>query len=266
MTTEATLLHEAKEDFSSASIDFIFADHSPENLPKIIDALVQSDGDIIAIEKIREGTFGMGTTAEKADLSRRMTEFLSSNTPITESAAEYFNTNEPLFTGLLDKLRESGKRIVILDMGTDDPGFSIYKRTVELREEYVRKLRERQQGGNITEEELKDLALDCKIAIAQSFEYREHVMENQLKEIAKNNPGQKITVMMGAAHTPVSHTMRSEFDTSRTFVPTDEDELLYPSGVKMRFENNLHVRMLRFNLNKLGLSVVDPDRSSKDDR
>ena len=257
MNHETGTLNKAERDNKAGSIDFIYSDHSLENLPKIAEALINSDGDIIAIEKIREGSFGMGTAEEKAELSRRMTEFLSSKSNITQSASEYLDTNEPLFTALLDRLKGSDKRIVIIDMGTDDPGYAYYRRSVELRLRYAEMIDELERGANISEAELDNLEMDYKIAMAQCYEYREHVMEGQLRALTEENPEAKITVMMGASHTPVSHNMKSNFDTSRNFVPTDEDEALYPKGVKMDFGASSEIRSIRFRLGEFGLSVVD---------
>lgn len=266
MNTEAHPVHETEKSANSTAIDFIYSDHSPENLSKIVDALIESNGDIIALEKIREGSFGTGTVEEKKELSKQMTDFLDPDSTIEESAEEYFPGADPLFVGLLNRLKGSGKQIVIIDMGTDDPGYHYYADSIRLREKYVEKFEEYQQGGDVTREELENLTFDVRISMAQSYEYREHVIEGQLRELASRNPDAKISVMLGAMHTPVHHGMVNDYDVSRKFIPTDEDEALYSHGVKMRFEHAVPVRTLRFRLGELGLSVVDADQSSEKDK
>lgn len=249
----------ANERPKRAAIEYVFCDHSPENLSKIVDALIASDGDIIAIEKVREGSFGMGTAEEKADLSRRMTEFLSSGSDITETAAQYFGTDDPLFTKLLDTLRGSDKRIVLIDMGTDDEGYYLRRASQECREAYNRKFNAPVAHDDTWKAELKELALEYQIASAQECEYRELVMGQQIESLACDNQESKITVMMGALHTPVSYDTNRRPNVSRTFVPTDEAAAAYAPSEKMRFGSGAGIRALRLNLKTFGLSVLDGD-------
>ena len=235
-------------------IEYVLVDHSPENQYKIADILIGLDSDIIAIEKIKQGSFGTGTAEEKNDLSNRMTEFMATGNNITESAAEYFPAAELLFTKLLDTLKGSGKRIVLIDIGTDDEGYYIYERMVELRNEYSEKYHDK----SISREELKELYLNCQIASAQANEYRESVMKRQIATLAENNPGSKIAVTTGAIHTSVSHDMNQNINTSRIFVPTDDEAATYKHGEKMRFRDGYrYERAIQFNLRSLGLSVLD---------
>ncbi len=249
----------ANERPKRAAIEYVFCEHSLKNLSKIVDALIASDGDIIAIEKVREGSFGMGTAEEKADLSRRMTEFLSSDSDITETAAQYFGTDDPLFTKLLDALRGSDKRIVLIDMGTDDEGYFLREASQECREAYNRKFNAPVAHDDTWKAELWELADEYQIASARECEYREFVMGEQIESLARDNPESKITVMMGASHTPVSYGKNRQFDVSRTFVPTDEAAAAYAPIEKMRFGSSTYTRALRLNLNRLGLSVFDED-------
>jgi hypothetical protein len=144
------LSEERDKQPAEVSIEFIYADHSPENLYSVAQAVLASDGDIIAIEKIREGSFGMGTAEEKVALSERMTSFLAADSQINESAAEYFQTDEPFFTALLDGLKGSGKRVVLLDMGTDDPGYSLYRKTQDARRIFRERYQEHKFGDSMS--------------------------------------------------------------------------------------------------------------------
>lgn len=250
------------ENNRRSSIEIVYADHSPDNLPKVVEAVLLSGGDIIAIEKIRENSFGMGTDKEKNELSARMTEFIACDSNITESASSYFKTNEPFFTTLLDSLRGTGKQIVLLDIGTDDPGYVLYRRAAEAAAKA-----EIFNDGSLTDTEynrqqLKDLLLDYQILAAQQYEYREHVMARQLAALAEVNQGKKITAMIGATHTWISHDISKSgaIDITRVFVPTDKDATTYVPGEKMRYDAPYRdVRVLRFRLAELGLSVMDGD-------
>ncbi len=238
------------EQLHTASIEFIFCNHARENLIKVANAVLASDGDIIAVEKIREDSFGMGTEEEKQLLSEQMTHFIAPDSDITQSASEYFQTDDPFFGYMLDELKGSGKRIVLIDMGTDSEGYEYRQNSQSTRFAYAESL---QQHADNSE----DLQLDSQIAAAQSNEYREHVMKEQLTSLAQANPGLKITVMAGAMHTPMSHNLDPFIRSTRIFVPSDKEEAAYSPGEKMRFEEPwLTERILRFNLEALGLSTI----------
>lgn len=246
------------EKLQQSSIEIVYADHSEANLRKVAEAVLASDGDIIAIEKIREGSFAMGTSEQKAELSARMTDFISSESTITQSASAYFHTKEPFFTTILNRLKGSDKTITLLDMGTDDPGYHLFRKTRQLRLD-IYDLNNSPHDENDLEWQAKldDLVLDYQIADAQQFEYREHIMLDQLIQLSQANPGKKITAMMGAAHTWVSHNIPDTIVSSRVFVPSDKEAETYPPSVKMHFAHSVGMRALRFNLDKLGLSILD---------
>lgn len=248
MINERLAPHDNDPRPTSASVDFIFVDHSEGNLPRVAQAVLASDGDIIAIEKIREGSFGMGTAEEKAHLSELMTRFIAVDNPIGQSAREYFQTEEPFFTQLLDGLKGSGKQIVLIDMGTDDAGYVHHQRNVTARHTCSESL---QTNPDASEDSL----LDYIIAAAQSYEYREHVMSEQIASLAHAHPEKKITVMAGARHTQLSHRVGA-----RTFVPTEEESATHEHGQRVRFDEvETKIRKIRFNLKKLGLSVLNND-------
>lgn len=255
------------ENNRRSSIEIVYADHSPDNLPKVVEAVLLAGGDIIAIEKIRENSFGMGTDKEKNELSARMTEFIACDSNITESASSYFKTNEPFFTTLLDSLRGTGKRITLLDIGTDDPGYALYRETQKAAAEVAAFNEKRLADSEDSRNQLEDLMLSYAIFAAQQDEYRERVMANQLSALAEANMGKKITAMIGARHTWISHEISKSqaVDVARVFVPTDEDATTYFLGQKMRYEAPYRdIRVLRVRLAELGLSVVDSNGELKD--
>jgi hypothetical protein len=87
-------------------------------------------------------------------------------------------------------------------------------------------------------------------------------MANQLAALAEENPGTKITAMMGALHTPVSHELSRRYQTVRTFVPRPEETQSYQPIERMRFDENQDtVRKLRLSLKDMGLSVLDDNNS-----
>jgi hypothetical protein len=237
----------------TAEVDFFFCNHSTENLPKIADALITSDADIFAIEKIREGTFGMGTEQEKKELSERMTSFIAADNPTAQTAGEYFGTQEPLFTLLLDGLKGSGKKIVLLDMGIDNEQFPVYSNRVAVRQSYI----DSQKDPSVTQEELDDLEIDNAIAGAQSNEVREVLMEQQIMQLVEENPDAKISVMVGALHTAISFNMRSLAKTKRHFILSDAEESRLEHGKKIRFsDQGCQSRAMRLKLGNIGLSLV----------
>lgn len=241
-----------------SAIDYVFCNHSEENLARVTDAVLASDGDIIAIEKIREGSFGMGTAEEKRQLSERMTHFIAADSDITQPASEYFETDEPFFTQLLDSLKGSNKRIILIDMGTDDPKYSLYRKTRETATTYVAKIEEDQPQDEQWQTECDDLRLDYQIAAARENEYREFVMQSQITALVADNPGRKITVMAGAMHTPISYGISRLFDVTRIFVPAAKEAAAYGPGERMRFGRmSSQIRMLRLNLGRFGLSTLD---------
>jgi hypothetical protein len=249
MTGELSVGITRDEQLATVSVEFIFADHSESNLGKVADAVLASDGDIIAIEKIREGSFGMGTSEEKVELAERMTRFIAAGSTTAQTASEYFHTDEPFFTKLLDSLKCSGKRIVLLDMGTDDEGYVHYQKGQLARHAYNESVEA--SASN------EDLFFDYEIATAQSDEYREKVMGDQITSLAEANPSLKITVMAGAMHTPLSHNISSAIKSNRKFVPTDEAIATYAPNEKMHFDRPWSdMRLIRFNLKKFGLSTL----------
>jgi hypothetical protein len=252
------------EKAQQSSIDIVYADHSEANLPRVAEAVLASNGDIIAIEKVREGSFAMGTSKEKADLSARMTDFISSKNSINESAADYFRTNEPFFTALLDGLKGSDKLITLIDMGTDDPGYYLFRKTRQLKLDILTLRNSLHHENDVKRQrQIDDLTLDYHIAFAQQLEYREQLMLNQLTQFSKNYPGKKITAMMGASHTWVSHHIPDTMSMSRIFVPAEEDAQTYPRSVKMRYDYDFDSRALRFSLDKLKLSILDENGNLK---
>jgi hypothetical protein len=60
------------EQVRTSSVEFVFSDHSLENLLRVAEAVLATDPDVVAVEKIREGSFGMGTAEEKRQLSERI--------------------------------------------------------------------------------------------------------------------------------------------------------------------------------------------------
>jgi hypothetical protein len=100
-------------------------------------------------------------------------------------------TEEPFFTRLLEGLRGKDKRIVLIDMGTDDPGYSLYREVREKIQAYAAKLEEDQPHSEQWQSECSDLLLDYQIASARENEYRELVMENQVRSLAEDNPGKR---------------------------------------------------------------------------
>lgn len=251
---------------AKSSIEIIFVTHSEENLPRVAEAVLASDGDIIAIEKIREGTFGMGTSAQKAELSARMTDFLATDSEITASAAGYFQTDEPFFTAILDALRGTGKQIVLIDMGTDDPGYGLRQKSRAAAESIESLNDGTLEDTDENREMLDNMMVGYQIASAQEDEYRDHVMRSQLLQLAADNPGKKITAMIGATHTWVSHHMPDDVTTSRVFVPTVEEAARYAPPVKIIYDEYPYngTRLLRFNLKNIGLSMLDDNGNLKE--
>jgi len=252
--TASEAVHEA------ASIDFVFSNHSEENLSRVVEAVIASDGDIIAIEKVLEGSFAMGTTEEKQALSERMTDFIAVDSAIEASASEHFDTEHPFFTQLLDGLKGSGKKIVLIDMGTDDPGYYLHRNDQKALQAYNAKVGEEHTKDDFEawNAECNDLGLVYQIASARDSEYREHIMADQLASLADENPGQKITVMAGASHTPMGYSLRCGYKVTRTFVPTKEELADYAPGQKMRFSFTIaQMRLLRLHLSELGISTLD---------
>lgn len=228
-------------------VEFVYCDHGKDNLDRVADAVIKSGGDVIAIEKIAEGSFGTGTRQEKADLSEAMTRFISLGSVTQEEAGEYFGIEEPFFEKILNSLRGSGKIIRLIDMATDDKEYDYYREVLLARKRH---------SESASPENYQNLV----IASALSNEQREYVMARQIESLVQDNPGSKITVMAGAVHTPISHELRSSgLSVRRIFVPTLEEELNFAGTPEvMRYTGRSRdVRQVRFELSKSGFSTIE---------
>jgi hypothetical protein len=201
-----------------------------------------------------------------------VSEFIAVGADIPQTAKEYFQTDDPFFTRLLDGLKGSGKRVVLIDMGTDDPNYHLRAEDVRANDALNAHI---ERAGEHPDDKwwrvYDSLLLEYKIADARSNECREHVMRGQVEELlATSVPGSRITIMAGVVHTPISYRSSqlryTDIDgnpvrasVSRTFVPTAEAEAsLDGSRVRIQFNpRDRDIRHLTQNLKRFGLSTLD---------
>ncbi len=228
----------------NAEIVFVFSEHTPENLQRIADEMITTGADIFAVEKIVPQTFGQGTYEEKQQMGQMLTDIIHGKSDADVATL----TDDPLFRELVTRLKGTDRSIVFLDMGIDDPNFALYEEYQEAKELYSAVT-----GVDCSREDaalMYDYLVDTG---ARAYNHREAVMRRQLEQLAKQNPGKRIAVMVGASHSAMSYQPIEGATTSRTFVVSSIAADRRPGEI-VRFDE--HETMLRKRQRELATTVM----------
>ena len=229
-----------------SAFNFVFCEHTPEMVGRIAEALEGSD--IIAIEAV-----GLVSDEERAYVNDLLTEYVSSSTDEKrrKEIAVEFTAEDGLnarlwYLAVLNYFSASDKKIATIDANTDSLAYEFIQASKEAAFAIDTSLKQNEPDKTTRAK----LARAIKIE-AESWKSRESVVVEQLRKLGSENPGSKIGVVLGAAHTGVRHALSKESDTSATYVRSSADaKVIFDYGTEA-------IRTLRFGRSKLGKKFLD---------
>ena len=184
---------------TSPGLRFVYCEHTPENVPAIINEL--SGADTVALEFVggtveqRELIESLANTVTHADTSP------AQNTDEALSLLEKMDgtPEESFVVGIITHLKGSGKKMRLIDMPFDDlSDTSLFMREHEVNEK-LRNAMSHLGLSSVEEAFISKLTLDSEFTIS-----REKLVEGQLIEIRQAKPNDTIAVIAGSFHTPIS--------------------------------------------------------------
>jgi len=189
---------------------FVFCEHTVENADKIAEVL--GDCDVVAFEMVG------GDQAYRKSVADGLTLYAAETTSEAHRAkieSQVKGTDLELYVAVLKHFPASNKVVVPIDASDEDAVYPSVQKTQATNEAYADMIRESAPVSTISE------ALTSNVALyAESNKLRESLVIQQLSELAKDRPGARIGVVMGAIHTPVHHELSKAFHTTRSFVQT----------------------------------------------
>jgi len=219
-STPGTELGDARADSNpehanGPRYNFVFCDHTAENVPAIVEQI--KDCDIVAIE-------GVGKTTEERQGIESLANRLSRVAPDSPEAAQLLDRLRAHVSGamedLLSSLAGKGKTITLIDVDQDHPIYSLITDAGNLLDYYAEA-----QISKPTPH-LRNIVRDLVADNAIIDQFREAAVITQLQSMPQQGVEKEtdVAVIEGKAHTPVYHAMgRAGYMVHRDFVAGDED-------------------------------------------
>lgn len=211
-------------------VSFVFAYHSPAEVPAIVEAIKATKPDIVALECVG------GDIDERAVRQKQLSDAASDkeiNLPWDV---------HPMYGAIARALKGTNVEFVFTDIDDAHPAMQssekassswTYYRQNEYAERGLGKIRKKHYLKKYLEH------------TAGSNIVREQLVASQIDDIAKSNQGRRITVLAGASHTAIQNMVDPYIQTGRVFVPRADAQL--EKAEKIRFgEVNTAVRAVRF--------------------
>jgi len=197
---------ELKKERAELPVKFIYVEHVPENIDRIVEAV--GDADIVAIE------YPGKSKGDKEHMQKLHAEGSLSD-----------KIKQPSFLGSLSAKLE-GKEIKLIDVSREDAvwyrhvaeAFGAEGELVSTLKQSFENKNSKQMLPQILEKLEHFIRLDAK-----AVKMREEMVIEQLSDILKENTNKKVAVIQGAIHTPVYHKLsRDNVALTRDFVLTDD--------------------------------------------
>lgn len=198
---------------SKLGVEFLYVNHTPEDVPEIVAALAEKD--VVLLEFI----------TPKQDRLRKEKGFnqIMSSDYDGNLAVKSANGDPDFGSDLIEQLRASGKEIKLIDVDADDPTFVDLKNAaLDAQKEILGMIRE-----SAPLSDLRASYKSCLVIESEKDRYREKVVADQLASIFKtmqeNGDHRKVGVIQGATHTSSWTTLRSDeaLTTTRQFIGTE---------------------------------------------
>lgn len=226
-------------------IDTILANHRTENLGRIVDALSDSDGSILALEAAGE------TKAERACIERALNAFLAGS-PSQEDMEFLIEIGDGLFDRVATRFEGTGKKLYLVDASCEDRVFRYIHRSDQQFDSLETLI------NSDADIDLLRHVMRCLVAVdARAVALRDRLVACQVRQIMQIHPGEKITVFQGALHSRVSHELARIASVSRLFVPSSAEEITYHPQVKMSYEGYNHALRQQLFLGSIADDVID---------
>lgn len=198
---------------NGSSIDFVFAVHSIPNMPRIFEAVRDTNPDIVAIEMP-----GL-EAAKRAETQQKINQTIVESKDVRVRATRPYHQLGRLPQIICEELEMQDVSVSLIDVDADHPSLVHHKIATRALEVF----HQSKQQADYTE---------YIYQYAQANRMREEVMTTQLEGLVGNNPGAKIAVVTGALHTPLYHNLAKVVPTSRRFVDEENAPELHASEVK----------------------------------
>jgi hypothetical protein len=224
VSQEYAALGLSPEQSPKPRLKFLFWEHIKKNASRVAEEV--RDCDVIAMELA-------GVTPEwRQQLGQAATTFVSSTASASErrKAGKFLKQNSDVFRAgpaVLSKLKGSDKRIVYIDMDSEDS-----RGTSTLHNDLL-------EDSNLATERFKRLVKNSKkpspddrrsftdmvAANARSDAAREELLVSQIDHLVQSDVGtdERIGILLGAAHTPVFHKLSRRIASERKFIGVAKD-------------------------------------------
>lgn len=209
---EAPLGHSPEQqERLSADYSFVFCYHTTEFADQISTAL--QDCDTVALEYL-----GFQSEAERQSWNEKLTTYVA-GTATEQQDADVQDELEKSAGGaylgtILEKLRGTNKKIVLLDIDEDNPNYGSVTDYWAANRAYYGAV-----GNGSPVDEVKQASKAFIQAAVDSFPVREGAMAEQLKGLGRV-PG-KVGVVTGVIHTPILDKLSGIAETSSTVIGPD---------------------------------------------
>ena len=215
-----------------AEITFLFSNHAVDNYPRILDAIEQSNPNIVAVELVGE------SPADRAAIEREVNAQLGGAAPSPEIEIGWFEED------VITRFAGTGIQYALIDISSDHSAWVQHLTSIDYLQDYE---------GQQTAKARKDAARKFIANSATSMAQRDQHTADMLSRIAHDNPGKRITAVVGAMHTSLSRRITPGIALSRQFVNSVAEEAMLSPGQKARF--NAHEAGRRAYI--MGIASID---------
>ena len=223
-----------ERDNSGSTVDFVFCNHSPANMGRVLEYTRDLDPDIVAIEH-------PGRSAEEAlQATEYVNRMISSDEPYDVPApSSWYHEEGDIDMGewrVCKVFHGTGVQVQYIDINSETP---VYDKFVKPAKQAEQKWLLAKAGDNPDVDALYRNYID---SYATSVAQRDKLMSRQIKDIVQKNPGKRIAVITGFGHTPLYSEIAGLVPSSKTFIPSPTET---PWRGKERIKFSTEMRDIR---------------------
>lgn len=194
-----------ERDKYDSKIDFIFCEHALSHMDRVWEYTRGLEPDIVAIESPTR------TAEQKVEEAAAINRIIATDAP-APIIADGFESLSFQGQQICQAFHGSKVRVQFIDVDKDSSDSQLYV------EPALKKIRERPWENATTSNPEKEYDAFLE-QFATSVIYREDVVIDQIKQIAHDNPGKRIAIVVGGSHIPLYARLASLIPTSKTFIP-----------------------------------------------
>lgn len=231
-----------------ATLHFLFCNHSFNNYPRILDAIGKTNPDIVAIELVGE------SPAARVAMEQEINAQLSGAEPSPDIEIGWFEED------LIARFAGADVACTLIDISSDHPAWEYHVSSLDHLQQY-----EKQTDETSRRIHAKAFMTHSAISMAQ----RERYTASTLAQLAYDNPGKSIVVVVGMMHSGVQRQIGAGIISSRQFINTLQEEGELRPGQKASF--NAHEAGRRayiagvVSIDEMLAAAIDEKGSLRDD-